>query len=194
LLAQLAEGDGPAAAESIAGPNGEDQRLGSDNACVDLGWHRLGAYPDDRGVELATGDRLEERLVVFLGDRDLNRGMRTMEVAERLRKAMVDGPCDSDPQPSTEEAAQRGDLIPASLGRGESRARVRQEGLAGPREPDRALIAMKELLPELALKATDLRADGRLGNRDAGSGPRELPLLGHRHEVRELPKVHNEVF
>jgi hypothetical protein len=93
-----------------------------------------------------------------------------------------------------EEAAQRGDLIPASRGRGERRARVRQERLAGRRQPDRALIAMKEGLPEFALEATDLRADGRLGNRDAGSGPRELALLGHRHEVRELSQVHNEIF
>ena len=69
---------------------------------------------------------------MLLGDRDLDRGMRAMKVAERLREAMVDGPSDTDPQPSVEEAAQRGDLIAASLGGGERRARVRQERLAGP--------------------------------------------------------------
>ena len=53
---------------------------------------------------------------------------------------------------------------------------------------------MKERLPELALEATDLRADGRLGDRDADRGARELRLLGHGHEVRELSQVHNELF
>ena len=131
---------------------------------------------------------------MLLGHGDLDRGMRAMKVAKRLREAMVDGPSDTDPQPSAEEAAQRGDLIPTSLGGGERRARMRQERLAGAREPDRAPIAMKERLPELALEATDLRADGRLGNRDADSGARELRLLGHGHEVRELSEIHNERF
>jgi hypothetical protein len=53
---------------------------------------------------------------------------------------------------------------------------------------------MKERLPELALQATDLRADGRLGNRDAARGTRELPLFGHGHEVGELPQIHNKIF
>jgi hypothetical protein len=120
--------------------------------------------------------------------------MRARKIAEGLGEAMVGGPRDTDAEPSMEEASQRRDLIPASLGGGERRARVRQERLAGRREPDRTLIAMTEGLPELALEATDLRADGRLGNRDAGSGPRELALLGHRHEVQEVSQVHNEIF
>ena len=112
-----------------------------------------------------------------------------MEVTERLREAVVDGPRDTDPQPSAKEATQRGDLIATALGCGESRARMRRERLAGPREAVRAPIAVKERLPEFALQATDLRADGGLGNRDAGRGARELPLLRNRHEVRELPQA-----
>jgi hypothetical protein len=194
LVAQLGEGDGPATAKSIAAAHGDDQRLGSHDPCLELGRHGLRAHPDDCGVELATGNGLEERRVVLLGHRDLDHGVRSVKVAEGLREAMVDGPGDTDPQPSTQEAAQRGDLSPAPLGRGKCRTRVWQKRLAGPSERDRALIAMKQRLPELALEATDLSADGRLGNRDASSGPRELPLLGHRHEVRELPQIHSEAF
>ena len=86
---------------------------------------------------------------MLLGDRDLDCGMRTMEVTERLGEAMVDGPCDTDPKPSAEEAAQRRDLIAAAVGGGERCARMRQERLASRREPDRALIAMKQRLAQL---------------------------------------------
>jgi hypothetical protein len=58
-----------------------------------------------------------------------------------------------------EHAAQGGDLIAASPGCGERRAGVRQERLAGGGEPDQASVAKEKRLPELALKATDLRAD-----------------------------------
>jgi hypothetical protein len=69
---------------------------------------------------------------------------------------------------------------------------VRQERLARSGQRHRAAVAMKERLAELALQATDLRADRRLGDRHAIGGARELRLLGHRDEVGELPKIHNE--
>jgi hypothetical protein len=53
---------------------------------------------------------------------------------------------------------------------------------------------VEERLPELTLQATDLRTDGRLGNRDAARSTRELPLFGHGHEVGELPQIHNNIF
>ena len=65
---------------------------------------------------------------------------------------------------------------------------------AGLGEPDPAPVAMKERLAQLTLKATDLRANGRLGDRDSRCGACELPLLGDRHEVRKLVEVHNELL
>jgi hypothetical protein len=192
LLAQLGEGYGSAPAERIAVTDREDQRLGGDHAGADPRRQRLSAEADDPGVDVAAGHALEERLVVLLGELDLDCGMGTMEIAERFGEATINGPGDTDPQPSMEHAPQGGDRVAASLRLGERRPRVWEERLAGPGEGDRARIAMKEHLPELALQAPDLRADRRLGHRHAGSRARELALLGHRHEVGELPQVHND--
>jgi hypothetical protein len=71
---------------------------------------------------------------------------------------------------------------------------VRHEGLAGNRQPGGALVAVKEGLAQLTFEAADLRADRRLGHRDPFRGPRELALLGHGHEVRELSQFHNDSF
>jgi hypothetical protein len=64
---------------------------------------------------------------------------------------------------------------------------VREERCSGAGEADAALLADEELLAELAFEAPDLGADGRLRHHHASGGSRELPLLGDRHEVRELP-------
>jgi hypothetical protein len=117
-----------------------------------------------------------------------------MKIAERLGEAVVDGSRDTSPQPPAELTAQRRDRVAAVLSRVERRACVRQQRLARGREPDQAPIAVKERLPELLFEATDLGADGWLGNRDAGRGAGELPFLGHCHEVGELSQVHNEIF
>jgi hypothetical protein len=93
-----------------------------------------------------------------------------------------------------EHAAQGGDCVAAPLGRSESCPGVRQKRLASGSRRDQALVTMKEPLPELPFEASDLRADRRLRHGDAGRAPCELPLLGHRHEVGELPQVHNEFF
>jgi hypothetical protein len=53
---------------------------------------------------------------------------------------------------------------------------------------------MKESLSELALEAPDLGADRGLCHRHAGCRAGELPLLGHRHEVRKLSHVHKDLF
>jgi len=194
LLAQLGNRDGAAAAEGIAVADRVDERLGRDHARSDPRRNRLSADADDRYVDVAVGDRLKERLVLSLDERNLHRGMGAMEVAEHLGEAMVDWPCDADLQSSVQHAPQGGDRVAALVGRGESRTRVRQERLAGDGKPDRALMTMKKRFLELGLEPPDLRAHGRLGHRNAGSGARELPLLRNRHEVRELPQVHNEVF
>jgi hypothetical protein len=107
---------------------------------------------------------------------------------------MVDGPRDADPQSSVEDAPQGGERVATSLGRSEGRAGVREERLARSGKGDRAPIAVKEHLPEFALQAPDLCADGRLGHRLPGSCARELPFLGHRDEARELSQVHNDTF
>jgi hypothetical protein len=92
LLAQLGEGDGSAAAERIAAADRENQRLGGDHTRTDLRRHRLSAAPDDRGVDVAVGNSLEERLVVLLGDRDLDRGMARWKSPSVSAKRWSTGP------------------------------------------------------------------------------------------------------
>jgi hypothetical protein len=123
-----------------------------------------GRHPDDRGVDLATGDGLE-RLVVLLGHGDLDRGMRAMKVAKRLPQWSTGR---TDPQPSMGRRAA-GDLIPTSLG-GERRARVCGKAPRPPREPDRAPIAMKERLP--SSRSGDGSARDGAGRPDADGGAR----------------------
>lgn len=69
-----------------------------------------------------------------------------------------------------------------------------QQRLAGLSQRHRALIAMKQLLAQLTLEATDLRADGRLSHRHPDRRTRELPLLGDRDKVGKLPEVHSKVL
>jgi hypothetical protein len=66
--------------QRVAAPDRGHQWLGGDHPRADLGRRRLSAHPDDRGVHVAVGDRFQERFVLVLADRDLDRGMRAMEV------------------------------------------------------------------------------------------------------------------
>ena len=113
-----------------------------------------------------------------------------MEGAQRRRQAAVARTGHADPQPAAEHAAQRGDRVAAALGRGQRRPGVRQQRLSRAGEAHAALVAVEERLAELALQAADLRADRRLRDRHADGRPRELALLGHGDEVRELAEVH----
>jgi hypothetical protein len=97
LVAQRVQGDGLAAAERMTASNAEDERLDRDDAGADLGRERLDTRPDDAGIHVADGERIEQRRVVFAREHDLDRGMLAMEVSERLCEAIVDGSRDADP-------------------------------------------------------------------------------------------------
>src|SRR5215475_6215216 len=55
-----------------------------------------------------------------------------------------------------------------------------------------ASIAMEQRLAQLTLEAADLCANRRLSHRNACRCAREMPFIGHRDEVRELPQLHNK--
>ncbi len=76
--------------------NAEDERLDREDAGADLARQRLDTRPDDAGIHVAVGQRLERRRVVLAREHDLDRVMRAMEVSERLGEAMVDGSRDAD--------------------------------------------------------------------------------------------------
>jgi hypothetical protein len=117
-----------------------------------------------------------------------------MELAEHSTEPLLDGPRDADPQSSPECPAQGIDRVTASLRGGQSRAGVREQRFAGVGEPHRASVAVEEDLAQLALEATDLGADRRLGDQHAPRGSSEMALVRDRDKVRELPQFHNDTF
>jgi hypothetical protein len=187
MLAQLAYGDRLAPAEGMAALGGEHQWLDRDHTRADSWWERMDAQPDDAGVDLAAGNGGKQGFVVLARERDLDRGMGPMEIAEGLGEAVIYRPRDADAESAVEQSTKRGDRLATSLSRSESSPRVRQQRLARSREGDGAPIAMEERLPQLALELSNLCTNRRLGNRHAGGGAGELSLLGDRDEVRQLP-------
>jgi hypothetical protein len=93
-----------------------------------------------------------------------------------------------------DHAAQGRDRIAPALRGGKRCTGVREQRLAGLRQPRRATIATKENLAELALEATDLRADRGLSHQQPSRGTRELTLVGNGDKVCELSQLHNETF
>ena len=118
--------------------------------------------------------------------------MRATQLAQCLTERLVDRPGNPDAQPSAQHPPKRGDRIAPALGGGQRRAGVGEERLARFRQPDRAWVAVKQGLAELAFEATDLGADGGLSHQQAAGGTGELPLVRHRGEVRELSQFHND--
>ena len=53
-------------------------------------------------------------------------------------------------------------------------------------------LPVEENLTQLALQASDLRADRGLGDMRTLGGPCEVGLLGHGDEVLQLPQFHNK--
>jgi hypothetical protein len=92
---------------------------------------------------------------------DLDRGMGAMEVPQRFGKPVVHRAGEADPQPSVEQAPERGDRVAASLGGGERCPRVWQERLAGVREAHRTSIAMKSVSQAGISKGQGLGRDRR---------------------------------
>jgi hypothetical protein len=125
----------------VVGADAERQRLGGDHARVD-GRRRPARGADEGHVDLAVAERLEQRLVVLLGDADADRRMRAVELAECRGEAAVHRPHDTHPQAPCEQAAQRHDRVAAPLGRGQRRARMREERLARAGQPHAALVAV----------------------------------------------------
>jgi hypothetical protein len=170
----------------------EHEWLAGDDAGANRWRQRLAGDTDEGGVGVAADQGLAEPLVVLLGEDDLDRGMRAMEVAEHSEETPVDGsPDNPDLEGAAQQPAQGGDRVAAVLDRGDCGAGVGDELLAGIRQPDSPRVAVKEGLAELGLEAPDLVADGRLSDRDADRRAGELLLLSDRDEIGELPHVHN---
>lgn len=72
-------------------------------------------------------------------------------------------------------------------------AAVRQERLAVRGERDPPSGAVEQHQPELALEAGDLLADRRQNDAQPLRGVAEVPQLGDRDEVPQLPQLHRHL-
>ena len=112
---------------------------------------------DEREVELAAGQGLDELTGAFLDQLEFDAGMGGVEPADRLgHEAHAQGRGRTQPDAA---APQTGELIHVTadrLGVGEHAFRRRQQGRSGVRERDVAVRAVEELGPELLLQCRDL--------------------------------------
>ena len=97
----------------------------------------------------------------------------------------------AQPHAPAGQLAQLLDGVAHALHRPQGGPRMGQDGGADLGEADLAAGAVQQRLAQLALELAHLGADPRLGDVHAGGRAREAGLLGHRHEVLELPQLHN---
>lgn len=73
-------------------------------------------------------------------------------------------------------------------------SRFGDEGVAGSAEPDALGQTLQQRPAELLFEALDLLGQGRLGDEQPSGRPSEGAVVGDRHEVLQLAKVHGEFF
>jgi hypothetical protein len=72
----------------------------------------------------------------------------------------------------------------------ESPPRLLEERSAGVCQKDAALGAVEELYADFFLQLADLQTQGWLRYAQSLRGSAEMQLLGHRHEISQMPEFH----
>jgi hypothetical protein len=97
----------------------------------------------------------------------------------------------ADHEPAAQQAGDLVDGLPDRSGRGDDRAGVLERRGAGGRQRRCAPRPVDQLGAELVLEAPHLCADAGLADVHALGRAGEVRRLGDRHEVLELPQLHN---
>ncbi len=174
----------------VAGGDRRDDRLVLQHVQGDAR-RAVPAHADDRGVEPAGAQALDEPVGRVLGQGDLDRRVGVVEARQQRGQVGVVRGHRADGDSPPEQSGHLVDDEPGALHGGERGARVRQEGSADLGRDDGPPGAVEQLLAELAFQLADLGADPGLGHPHLLGGPGEVPLLHHRHEVLELTQFHN---
>ena len=127
--------------------------------------------------------------------RTVTAGMPTPELGQRGREIDdAEGLDRADVQPAVQDAADSGDRVAAVLHSGQRAPGGRQQGLAGGGERHLAVVAHEEGVAEFVFEGCDGGAQAGLADVHAGRSPGEVPLLGHRHELLQLPELHASTY
>ena len=173
--------------------DGQDQRFVDDDLGGQVRGQR-GADRDQRHVQAASAQRPDESVGACLGQRDLEAGVVVMEAGQQAGQVEARGRDRADDAHGQVPAGQPGQRVRGIAHRGHRRQGgpgVGQHRSAGLGDPHRAAGAVKENLAEFSFQPADLRAHAGLGDMGLGGGLGEARLVGHRHEVLQLPQLHN---
>ena len=172
--------------------DGGDQRLVGDELGCDPRGRRAGEA-NQREVEFAGLDRLEQTVGVCLGERDLYRGVFVVEGGQQVWQLRERGQRDHPHgDVSAQQSTELVDSQSCAGGCDDRGAGVWNDRGADLSEAHSAPGTIEQVLSELALEPANLRAHARLGDVRLGGSRGEAPLLRHRDEVLELPQLHNE--
>lgn len=189
LVGQVGDGDATASPPGVRPGDGRHDPLISDHLGGQA--HReIRAHRQDRGVETAGPDAVDQGVGVIGAERDVDERMRAVEVGQQaghvevVRRDAADG--DRAPHQIAEFGHRRAGVTDGAQGS----PGVRQERLPRRGESHRAPVAVEQRLAEFAFQTPDLGADRGLRDVFAFGGPREVGLLRHGDEVVELPQFH----
>ena len=154
-----------------------------------------GRGPDEGQVDGAVADPLDEPVGVVLQQRDLHARVGLVERGEGVEQR-GDGAADdhADGEPAADQAGHLAHRLADRRGGGERGAGVFERGLSRDGEGDGARRPVEQLGTELPFQLADLGADAGLADVHALGGPGEVPLLGDRDEVLQLPQFHDWRF
>jgi len=191
LLAKLVERD-RAAGEAVARRADEDdlipeERLEDDGAVAARG-------PDDPELELAAGDRLDDRLGVGDVQLDDERSVQALELAEEKRH---DGAAGSARGTDRERAPEltvgfAGDVLDELLLKRKQPLGAAVEPQPRLRRLDATAGAVEQPLPEALLERADLEADRGLRDPEPLGRAGEALPLDDGAEGGKLPRVHKD--
>lgn len=157
---------------------------------------RGGAGGTDKGqVDGVGAHRLDESVGVVLQQRDLHPLMSPVKRGEGVEER-GEGAADdhADREPAPDQIGHLSDRLAHRLGRGECGAGVFERGTSRNGQRDGASRPVEQLGTEFLFESADLGADAGLADVHAPGRPGEVPLLGDRDEVFELPQVHDGRF
>ncbi len=146
---------------------------------------------DQREVEFAAGEFVEQPPRPLLREVQLDRRMRRVERAEHLGdEADAQGGRGAEAHPAALEAGELGELAAHRLRVGEHAPGERQQRLARDRQRAAAAGAVEQLGAEILLERGDLAAQRGLGEVQLLGGAGEVAEPGDLDEAAQLLEVH----